>query len=107
MTEQRPFQVGDEVRWRWHEDGESGRWFKARLVEHHPVGYSQGWSGEITDQGTFYAGDDETWNAHIGHVVYLDEPSMTLMQPSRMSGPAAVGTAFRFAAAALRRLGRP
>jgi hypothetical protein len=81
MTEQRPFQVGDEVRWRWHEDDENGKWFKAKLVEQHPADYPSGWAGEVTDQGTFYADNGDGWDAPIGFVVYMDEPSMVLTPP--------------------------
>ena len=74
----RPFRVGDEVHWRWHKDGGSDQWFKARLVEHRPAGYPQGWAGAITDRGTFYS-DNYSWQIPLGWVVYLDEPSMTLV----------------------------
>lgn len=75
----RSFKLGDEVRWRWHEDGGSGLWFKARLVEHHPADYPTGWAGAITDQGSFYGRGDDGWDCPVGHVVYMDEPSMTLV----------------------------
>jgi hypothetical protein len=78
------FQVGDEVLWCWHGEGGTGRWFKARLVEHAPAGYPRGWSGDVTDRGTFYDSDDPGWDVPTGHNVYLDEPSMTLVdRPSK------------------------
>lgn len=85
MAEQRPFQVGDEVMWRWHEDDASGRWFKARLVERAPADYPNGWSGDVTDRGTFYDSGDESWDVPVGHNVFLDEPSMTLVKAAEVT----------------------
>lgn len=84
MTEQRPFQVGDEVRWRWHEHDETGKWFKAKLTEQHPEDYPSGWAGKLTDRGTFYEGD-ESWDAPLDFVVYMDEPSMTLVKAAEVT----------------------
>lgn len=73
----RPFQVGDEIRWEWTGPGHSDGWFKARLVEYAPEDYPTGWESEITDRGTLYAEDN--WNCPVGHRVYVDEASCTLV----------------------------
>jgi hypothetical protein len=74
----RPFQVGNEIRWEWTGPGQSDGWFKARLVEQAPADYPNGWACEITDQGTLYAPGN--WNLPVGARVYVDEPSITLVE---------------------------
>lgn len=81
MTEQREFQVGDEVRWKWTGERADGKWFKARLVEQSPPGYPGGWSAAITDPGTVYAPDE--WDRPVGYEVFVDEPSLTFAEQGR------------------------
>lgn len=73
------FDVGDTVRWCWTGENATGRWFTARLTAHRPAEFPAGWSAELVDPGTFYGPPDHYWQLDAGEIVYVDEPSLTLL----------------------------
>ena len=75
---ERTFRIGDTVRWCWTGEKANGMWFTARLTAQAPPQYPSGWAGELVDPGTFYS-DNPGWELGVGELVFLDEPSMTLV----------------------------
>lgn len=73
------FRVGDLIRWCWTADNATGQWFTARLTECRPAEFPAGWAAELVDPGTLYGAADHYWQLGAGEAVYVDEPSMTVI----------------------------
>jgi hypothetical protein len=78
-TPTQTFHIGDTVRWCWTGDNATGQWFTARLTGYRPPEFPAGWAGELVDPGTFYGTPDHYWHLDPGETVYLDEPSMVVI----------------------------